>query len=172
MTILFNADEWCSRPASGASAPAMQDAASQFIQLAAMFTTRPELLKAGNTVDVLLALRNRIGHLDLTLLGEEVTHAPFGRVATYHLKPRNVVSRGNELSAEVWFAPQLRFPSGAVRIRQTRTPSCRSRHLAPARDRGAVTSRHFMENRMSSSQHQFILVETAATVRARPASSR
>ena len=67
---------------------------------------------------MLLALRNRIGSWTYDVIGEEEVRTPFGRVATYHLKPRNVVSRGNELSAEVWFAPQLRFLPVRMRIRQ------------------------------------------------------
>ena len=51
--------------------PGVQDSASQFIQLAAMFTTRPELLRAGDTVEMLLALRNASGPGSTTCSGEE-----------------------------------------------------------------------------------------------------
>ena len=99
-------------------AAGVQDAASQFIQLAALFTTRPDLLQAGGTVEVLLALRNRIGAWVYDVVGQEDVQTPFGPLSTYHLRPRRVVSGGNELSAEVWFAPQLRYLPVRMRIRQ------------------------------------------------------
>jgi hypothetical protein len=119
VTILFNADEVVlatgERQERG---PGVQDSASQFIQLAATLTTHPELRHAGATLDMPLALRNRVGSWVYEVLGEEDVKTPFGSVATYHLKPRNVVSGGNELSAEVWFAPQLRFLPVRIKIQQ------------------------------------------------------
>jgi hypothetical protein len=96
----------------------VQDSASQFIQLAAYFTTRPELLRAGNTVEVLLALRNRIGAWVYDVLGQEDIATPIGPLAAYHLRPRSVVNGGNELTVEVWFAPQLRYQPVRMLIRQ------------------------------------------------------
>jgi hypothetical protein len=99
-------------------AAGVQDSASQFIQLAALFSTRPDLLQTGGTIEVLLALRNRIGTWVYDVLGQEDIDTPFGPLATYHLRPRRVVSGGNELSAEIWFAPQLRYLPVRIRIRQ------------------------------------------------------
>ncbi len=99
-------------------AAGVQDAASQFIQLTAMFTTRPDLLQAGSSVEMLLALRNRVGSWTYDVLGEEDIATPIGPLATYHLKPRRVISGGNELSAEIWFSPQLRYLPVRLRIRQ------------------------------------------------------
>ena len=99
-------------------AAGVQDAASQFIQLAALFATRPDLLQAGGTVEVLLALRNRVGAWTYDVIGQEEIATPFGPLITHHLKPRRVVSGGNELSAEVWFAPQLRYLPVRMRVRQ------------------------------------------------------
>ena len=99
-------------------AAGVQDAASQFIQLAALFATHPELLQQGGTIEVLLALRNRVGAWVYDVLGQEDVWTPIGQLATHHLKPRGVVSGGNELSAEIWFAPQLRYLPVRIRIRQ------------------------------------------------------
>ncbi len=119
VTILFEADEVVLATGERRErAAGVQDAASQFIQLAALFTTRPDLLQTGGTIEVLLALRNRIGAWVYDVLGEEDIQTSFGPLATYHLKPRRVVSGGNELSAEIWFAPQLRFLPVRIRIRQ------------------------------------------------------
>ena len=118
-TILFNADEVVlANGERRERTPGVQDSASQFIQLAATFTTQPELLRAGNAMEVLLALRHRIGTWTYDVLGTEDVATPFGPVATWHLKPRNIVSRGTELSAEVWIAPQLRYLPVRMRIRQ------------------------------------------------------
>lgn len=99
-------------------AAGVQDAASQFIQLAAHFTTHPESLAAGNTIDILIALRNRVGLFTYDVLGKEETATPFGALETYHLKPRGIKDRGNVLTAEIWFAPQLRYLPVRIRIEQ------------------------------------------------------
>ncbi len=101
-----------------ARAPGVQDAASQFIQLAAQFTTHPELLRSGNTIDMLIALRNRVGLFTYDVIGMEETATPFGTLQTAHLKPRGIKDRGNVLTAEIWFAPQLRYLPVRIRIEQ------------------------------------------------------
>ena len=97
----------------------VQDAASQFVQMTWMFTTRPELLRAGNTVTMPLALPRRMGRWVYDVLGEERLSTPIGELDTYHLKPRLGERRpGNELSAEVWFAPNLQYLPVRIRIQQ------------------------------------------------------
>jgi len=119
MTILLGPDEIVLGTGERRErAAGVQDAASQFIQLAALFTTRPDLLQAGGTIEVLLALRNRVGAWVYDVLGQEDIWTPFGSLTTYHLRPRHVVSGGTELSAEVWFAPQLRYLPVRLLIRQ------------------------------------------------------
>lgn len=119
VTILFGPDEVVLATGERRErAAGVQDAASQFIQLAALFATRPDLLQTGGTVEVLLALRNRIGVWTYDVVGQEDIQTSFGSVPTYHLKPRNVVSRGTELTAEVWFAPQLRYLPVRMRVSQ------------------------------------------------------
>ena len=97
----------------------VQDAASQFVQMTWMFTTRPELLRAGNTVTMPLALPRRVGRWVYDVLGQERLATPIGEIDTYHLKPRLGERRpGNELSAEVWFAPSLQYLPVRIRIQQ------------------------------------------------------
>ena len=43
---------------------------------------------------------------------------PFGLLDTVHLKPRDIKDRGNVLTAEIWFAPQLRYLPVRIRIEQ------------------------------------------------------
>ena len=99
--------------------PGVQDTASQFVQLMYVFSTRPELLRVGNSVDIPLALPHKVDVWTYDVAAEEVLDAPFGPLPTVHLKPR---SRGErrvgELSAEIWFAPQLRYFPVRIRIQQ------------------------------------------------------
>lgn len=96
----------------------VQDAASQFIELAARFTTHPELMAAGTTIDMPIALRNRVGLFTYDVLGMEQTVTPLGALETVHLRPRGIKDRGNVLTAEIWFAPQLRYLPVRIRIEQ------------------------------------------------------
>jgi hypothetical protein len=99
--------------------PDVQDTASQFVQLTWLFTTQPELLRAGNTVTMALALPKRTGRWVYDVLGQEQLYTPIGVLDAYHLKPRLGERRpGNELSAEVWFAPTLQYLPVRLRIAQ------------------------------------------------------
>jgi hypothetical protein len=99
--------------------PGLQDAASQFVQLMWLFTTQPELLRAGNTVTMPLALPRRVGRWVYDVVGQERLTTPIGDIDAYHLKPRLGQQRpGTELSAEVWFAPTLQYLPVRIRIRQ------------------------------------------------------
>jgi hypothetical protein len=96
----------------------VQDTASQFVQLTYLFTTRPELLRVGNTVEVPLALPRNVDRWIYDVIGEAVIDTPFGPLSTFHLKPRRVRKMTSELSAEIWFAPQLRYLPVRIRIEQ------------------------------------------------------
>jgi len=99
--------------------PGVQDPASQFVQLTWLFTTQPELLRAGNTIALPLALPRRMGRWVYDVLGQERLVTPVGELDTFHLKPRLGERRpGNELSAEVWFAPTLLYLPVRIRIQQ------------------------------------------------------
>lgn len=98
--------------------PGVQDAASQFVQLSYLFTTRPELLAPGRTVEVPLALPRNVDRWVYDVLEMEPVATPFGAVDAYPLKPRRVASRGSDLTAEIWFAPTLANLPVRIRIRQ------------------------------------------------------
>ena len=97
--------------------PGVQDAASQFVQLTYVFSTRPELLRIGGTVDIPLALKNKVDVWTYDVVDEELLATDFGPLPTIHLKPRRE-PRPGELSAEIWFAPPLRYLPVRIRIRQ------------------------------------------------------
>jgi hypothetical protein len=97
--------------------PGVQDTASQFVQLTYVFSTRPELLRVGGTVDIPLALPHRVDVWTYDVVDEEVLATPFGPLPSIHLKPRRALRPG-ELSIEFWFAPQLRYLPVRIRIQQ------------------------------------------------------
>ncbi|WP_298832146.1 DUF3108 domain-containing protein [uncultured Piscinibacter sp.] len=96
----------------------VQDTASQFVQMSWLFTTRPELLRTGGTVDFALALPRSVDRWIYDVLDEEPVYTLFGAVDAFHLKPRRLSRPGGELVAEVWFAPRLRYLPARIRIEQ------------------------------------------------------
>lgn len=96
----------------------VQDTASQFVQLSWLFSTRPELLRVGGTVDFALALPRSVDRWVYDVIAEEPVATHFGAVDAFHLKPRRVSRPGGDLVAEVWFAPTLRYLPVRIRIEQ------------------------------------------------------
>jgi len=97
----------------------VQDTASQFIQLTYLFSTRPELLRVGSTIAFPLALPRTMDRWTYDVVEEQSLVTPFGRLQAFHLKPRPRGQRkANELSAEMWIAPDLRYLPVRIRIEQ------------------------------------------------------
>jgi hypothetical protein len=102
-----------------AALPGVQDTASQFVQLTWLFTTQPQLLRVGNSVELPLALPRRMDRWVYDVVAEERLWTPVGELDTFHLKPRRAAERPRgELSAEVWFAPRLQYLPVRIRIQQ------------------------------------------------------
>jgi hypothetical protein len=98
--------------------PGVQDTASQFVQLTYVFNTRPELLRIGGTVDIPLALPHKVDVWTYDVVGEETLYTAFGPLPSIHLTPRRDAPKPGDLSAEIWFAPQLRYLPVRIRISQ------------------------------------------------------
>lgn len=98
--------------------PGVQDTASQFVQLAWLFTVKPERLRTGSQVEVPLALPKSMDRWVYDVLEEETLYLPFGHAQAFHLKPRRVSRPGGDLVAEIWFSPQLRYLPARIRIQQ------------------------------------------------------
>lgn len=107
-------------PRGGAqpTVPGVQDTASQFVQLSWMFTLQPQLLRAGQTVEVPLALTRRLDRWVYDVVGEEVLDLPVGPVKAWYLKPRLQSKTSSDLAVETWFAPSLQYLPVRIRIRQ------------------------------------------------------
>ena len=99
------------------SQPGAQDEASQFVQLTWLFTTRPELLQVGQSVELPLIVNRSLDRWTYDVVAEEVLHFPFGAVPTFHVKPRRA-ARAGDLLAEIWFAPTLQYLPVRILIRQ------------------------------------------------------
>lgn len=120
VTVLFGPGQvTLSNGATREVPAAVQDTASQFVQLTWLFTTRPELLRVGNTIEMPLALPRRVDRWFYDVVAEERLATPVGELGTFHLKPRRAERRPRgELSAEVWFAPTLQYLPVRIRIEQ------------------------------------------------------
>lgn len=96
----------------------LQDAASQFVQMTFMFTTRPELLRRGGVVEIPLALPRNVDLWAYEVLDTEVLETPMGGIEAVHVKPRRLLRPGGDLVAESWFAPSLQYLPVRIVIHQ------------------------------------------------------
>jgi Protein of unknown function (DUF3108) len=106
--------------ADGRQVPAQagaQDEASQFVQLAWLFTTQPQRLVVGQAVDLPLALPRRVDRWVYDVVGEDTLTLPFGPLPAFHLKPRRP-GRGGEMTAQIWIAPTLQYLPVRILIHQ------------------------------------------------------
>lgn len=97
--------------------PGAQDEASQFVQLTWLFSTQPERLQVGRSVELPLAISRKLERWIYDVVAEELLQFTFGAVPTFHVKPRREAS-GGDLSAEIWIAPTLQYLPVRILIRQ------------------------------------------------------
>ncbi len=99
--------------------PGVQDSASQFVQMTWLFTTHPQWLEPGRTVEFALALPRRVETWHYDVVGREPLWMPTGQqVDTVHVRPRREAGRGGDLVAEMWVAPTLQYLPVRILIRQ------------------------------------------------------
>lgn len=98
--------------------PGVQDTASQFVQLTWLFTTQPQVLQVGRSLDFPLALPRRVDRWFYDVVAEETLHTRIGEVRTFHVKPRRDSVRPGELTAELWVAPSFQYLPVRIVIRQ------------------------------------------------------
>lgn len=102
--------------------PGVQDEASQFVQLTWLFTTQPDRLQVGKSVEMPLAITRRVDRWIYDIVGEETLTFPFGAVPTFHVKPRRE-AQGGDLTAEIWIAPTLQYLPVRILIRDNKDNS-------------------------------------------------
>lgn len=97
--------------------PAVQDTASQFVQLSYLFGIGAHQLQPGARIELPLALARRVDVWVYDVVGEEELATPFGALPTWHLRPQRL-GDASALSIETWFAPSLQYLPVRIVIRQ------------------------------------------------------
>lgn len=98
---------------------AVQDTASQFVELGHRFATGQVPLVPGAQVDFSMARPGGIDDWTYDVIAEEVLYLPrLGPVATYHLRPRPLSKPRGPISAEIWYAPSLQHLPVRIKITQ------------------------------------------------------
>lgn len=119
LTIWLDADQV--RLPGGATLPrpgGVQDSASQFVQMTWLFTTQPEWLRAGQVLEMPLALPRRVMPWLYDVGASEILATPFGPVPVVPVRPRIQTPRAGELAVELWVAPTLQYLPARMLIRQ------------------------------------------------------
>jgi hypothetical protein len=109
------------RLAHGAELPSpqgVQDTASQFVQLTWLFTTQPQRLRSGQSVQLMLALPRRVDPWVYDVLDSERLYTAAGEIDAVHVRPRPLPRPSGELTAEMWIAPELQYLPVRIVIRQ------------------------------------------------------
>ena len=98
---------------------AVQDTASQFVELGHRFSTGQVKLVPGAQINFSMARPGGIDEWTYDVIGEETLHLPrLGPVPTLHLKPRPLSKPRGPISAEIWYAPSLQYLPVRIRITQ------------------------------------------------------
>ncbi len=98
---------------------AVQDTASQFVELGHRFSTGAVRLEPGAQVRFSMARPGGVDDWTYDVVGEEVLHLPrLGAVPTFHLRPRPLTKPRGPITAEIWYAPSLQYLPVRIRINQ------------------------------------------------------
>ncbi|MBI2772802.1 MAG: DUF3108 domain-containing protein [Burkholderiales bacterium] len=97
--------------------PGLQDTASQFVELSQRFASGREPLEVGNTLSFWMA---RPGGTDLwtyDVAERETLRTPqYGDVEAFRLKPRPLARPRGNITAEMWFAPSLKYLPVRIKV--------------------------------------------------------
>ncbi len=102
----------------------VQDSASQFVQMTWLFTMQPERLRAGQAVQLPLALPRHVEIWTYDVIGEARLETPVGAIDAVHVRPRRppraagASAASADLTAEFWVAPSLQYLPVRILIRQ------------------------------------------------------
>lgn len=102
----------------GPALPGVQDEASLFVQLTWLFTTQPQMLQPGRSIEVPLALPRRVEVWQYDVVAQETLRLPFGEVSTMHVRPRRLHRPGPEITTQMWFAPGLQYLPVRILVEQ------------------------------------------------------
>ena len=97
--------------------PGVQDTASQFVELSYRFATGQETLQVGRSVSLWMARPGAVDYWTYDVVALETLQTPeLGPVEAFHLKPRPIGNPRGNITAEMWFAPSLRYLPVRIRV--------------------------------------------------------
>jgi hypothetical protein len=95
----------------------VQDAASQFVDLAHRFASGEDQLEVGRSIGLWLARPGGVDRWIYDVVGRDTLQTPeLGAIDAYHLKPRPLDRPRGNITAEIWFAPSLQYLPVRIRI--------------------------------------------------------
>lgn len=94
----------------------LQDAASQFVQLAQDFATARRRLAVGEAVKVTLGRPGGVDDWTYDVLAQETLATPLGDLVAFHLKPRPLANPRGKVNVEMWFAPALQHLPARIKL--------------------------------------------------------
>jgi len=96
--------------------PLLQDAASQFVQLAQDFTTGRRRLAVGEVVHTTLARPGGVDEWVYDVVAQDTLPTPLGDLVAFHLKPRPLANPRGKVSVDMWFAPALQHLPARIKL--------------------------------------------------------
>lgn len=94
----------------------LQDAASQFVQLAQDFATGRRRLAVGETVKLTLGRPGGVDEWVYDVVAQDTLTTPLGDLAAFHLKPRPLANPRGKARVDMWFAPALQHLPARIKL--------------------------------------------------------
>lgn len=95
----------------------VQDTASQFVELSHRFASGQDTLEVGRSVSLWVARPGAVDLWTYDVVGREMLQTPeLGPIDAFHLKPRPIANPRGNITAEMWFAPSLRYLPVRIRV--------------------------------------------------------
>ena len=94
----------------------LQDAASQFVQLAQDFATGRRNLTVGESIRIPLARHSGVTEWTYDVVAQDVLPTPLGDLQAFHLKPRPQTHARGKVGMDIWFAPALQYMPARIKL--------------------------------------------------------
>lgn len=94
----------------------LQDAASQFVQLAQDFATGRRRLAVGETVRLTLGRPGGVDEWTYDVVAQDTLPTPLGNLTAFHLKPRPLENPRGKVTVDMWFAPALQHLPARIKL--------------------------------------------------------
>lgn len=95
---------------------ALQDTASQFVQLSQDFASGRQALAVGKVIQVTLARPGGVDAWTYDVAALDTLATAMGPVQAYHLRPRPLADAKGSVAVDMWFAPALRYQPARIRL--------------------------------------------------------